>query len=432
MGLIQGRGVGRVRRTMTHASSTVAYSGWESLFFVALILSMAIIPLISGAWWRKWFPLVTLALALPCAVNVGFKDAGALLASVEEYTSFILLIGALFIIAGGIDVETPFAGKPATNTLILLSGAVLANVLGTTGASMVLIRPLIRANAWRQHRTHIFVFFIFLVSNMGGMLTPLGDPPLFLGYLQGVPFVWTLTLLPHWAVAVGGLLAAFWVLDAVRYRREERSPTPLAAAARRGFQLHGARNVILLMVVVASLFLPELVRNIVIVLATLVSIKVTPAAIRTRNDFSYHPIIEVAVLFAGIFVAMIPVQGLVHGGGGMAMAQTPVANFWLAGGLSSFLDNAPTYLIFFQAARAAAEPAVALVAGVPAPLLIAISTGCVMMGANTYIGNGPNLMVKAICEEEGIPMPSFLGYMAWAAVILVPLYGVVTLLFFIP
>ena len=410
------------------AGLSVRFTIWECFFFAALIIAMAVIPLISGAWWRKRYPLVTLAIALPCAVGVAIRDPGALPHVAEDYLSFIILIGSLFIIAGGIDVETPAKGRPLSNAAFLLAGAGLANILGTTGASMVLIRPLIRANAWRKRKTHVFIFFIFLVSNIGGMLTPLGDPPLFLGYLQGVPFAWTLGLLPVWGTAVVYLLAVFLLLDGWQIRHE----APDGADQGGRFELHGARNIALLAVVVGSLFMPVIIRDAVMVMAALVSVKVTPAAIRERNDFSYHPIIEVAVLFAGLFVTMIPVQSCIHSFGVGGMVGAPSTAFWTAGALSSVLDNAPTYLIFVEAARQAAAAAGPMIAGVPASLLVAISTGCVMMGANTYIGNGPNLMVQAVCEDEGVRMPAFAGYVIWSAAILIPLYGLIDWLYLSP
>lgn len=403
-------------------------AGWESLFFAGLLAAMAVIPLVSRQWWSRWYPAVTLALALPCALLVWQQEAAALAHVAAEYVSFLLLLAALYIVSGGIVIETPARGRPGSNALFLLTGAVLANVLGTTGASVVLIRPLLRANGWRQHKMPICVFFIFLVSNMGGMLTPLGDPPLFLGYLRGVPFFWTWKLLPVWSLAVIFLVVLYMGIDGVSFRREDRAAMP---AASGGFELHGARNVVLLLVIVGSLFLPSPAREGVMGLVIVLSVLLTPPAIRRQNDFTYHPIIEVAILFAGIFVTMIPVQSLIsvtaNGGGGL----TPLHCFWMAGGLSSVLDNAPTYLVFMEALKASAGSVATRVAGVPEVLLMALSAGCVMMGANTYIGNGPNLMVKAICEDEGVKMPSFLGYIGWAALILLPLYAVVSWVFFI-
>jgi Na+/H+ antiporter NhaD/arsenite permease-like protein len=408
-----------------------ALTAWDSLYFVVLILSMAFIPLFAGRWWRKWYPLVTTAVALPCLISVGLKLPAALWVAMEEYVAFIALIGALYIISGGIDLETPARGRPASNVLFLLTGAVLANFLGTTGASVVLIRPLLRANAWRRHIAHLYVFFIILVSNLGGMLTPLGDPPLFLGYLHGVPFLWTLTLFPIWGTSVSVLLGVFWLIDCCQVRKEPLLPQARGDAAECSphFGLHGARNVVLLVVVIVSLFLPAAIRIAIMVLAALLSVRATPEWIRKRNDFTYHPIIEVAILFAGIFITIVPVQELVRSAGGAGFVSSPAACFWSAGMMSSVLDNAPAYLIFFEAAKESAAATATLVAGVPAPLLTAIAIGCVMMGANTYIGNGPNFMVKAICEDEGIRMPSFLGYTGWTLLLLLPLYGLITWVF---
>ena len=401
-------------------------SGWECLFFVAMIGAMALLPLVSASWWRKWYPAVTLVLALPVVAMVAGRDVPALFHALEEYGAFVLMLGALYVISGGILVETAARGRPASNTVVLLAGAVLANLLGTTGASVVLIRPLIRANAWRQRVAHIYVFFIFIVSNFGGLITPLGDPPLFLGFLRGVPFFWTLKLLPLWGGAVGLLLGVFWVVDTVALRRD---PSPFVERPALRFGLKGWMNLLLLGVVVASLFLPAPFRVVVLILAVVASILWTPATIRLANDFSYHPLVEVAVLFAGIFVTLIPVQGWIHGSGLLGWVTTPGRYFWVAGGLSSVLDNAPTYLVVSEYARNAAVSGGIMAAGIPEPVLLAISAGCVLMGANTYIGNGPNQMVKAICEDEGIAMPSFTGFMAWSGVILVPVYILVTVFF---
>jgi len=403
------------------------YAGWECGFFVAMILAMAGVPLISAGWWRKWYPVVTLAIALPALIIVWNRSPSALGVVAEEYISFILLLGALYIISGGILIETPARGRPLSNATFLLIGALLTNVLGTTGASVVLIRPLIRANAWRKHATHVFVFFIFMVSNIGGLLLPLGDPPLFLGFLRGVPFLWTLKLLPLWAVANGVLLVLFLGIDALAMRRESGENDGVAP---RRFGIHGAMNGVLLLAVVSSLFLPMVPRLLVMAIAAGISIRWTPGAIREENDFTYHPILEVAVLFAGIFTTIIPVQAFLHNSPVLQWVSSPGRYFWVAGGLSTVLDNAPTYLIFSENARMSATPGVPLVSGVPEPLLLAISAGCVLMGSVTYIGNGPNLMVKAICEDEGIAMPSFMGYLVWSLAVLIPLFALISRMFF--
>lgn len=404
---------------------------WELLCFPCLILGMALIPLFAEHWWKRWYPALAAVVAVPCAVSVAVRDGHALMLAGEEYLSFILLIAALYIIAGGIDLETPACGSPRSNVLFLLAGGVLANLLGTTGASMVLIRPLIRANARRHRVRHLYVFFIIIVSNIGGLLTPLGDPPLFLGFLHGVPFFWTLRLFPFWLLAIVFLLVVFWLWDGVVWRRERSGQDLLETGAGSGFTLRGKRNIGLLGLVIGGLFLPVVARDLVLVAATMASLMLTPREIRQRNDFTYHPIREVAILFAGIFATLIPVQVWIRDSGLIAADLSPSAAFWFSGLLSSILDNAPTYLVFFESSKHAAMGLADTVAGVPSGILTAIATGCVMMGANTYIGNGPNLMVKVICEDEGIPMPSFLAYSAWALLLLLPVYGALTVLAFL-
>ena len=391
----------------------------EAGFFVALILTMAIVPSLCGVWWRKWYPVVTAMIAVPAAILVGFKEPVALPGMAHEYLSFITLLGALYVISGGILIDTPARGRPGSNALFLLAGAVAANLVGTTGASVLLIRPLLRANGWRVHTTHIWVFFVFVVSNIGGLLTPLGDPPLFLGFLHGVPFFWTLKLIPVWSVAVGTLVVLFWLIDRFQVSRETGSCIAVGRA-----ELHGTPNVGLLACVMGSMFLPFPYRELGMGLAVAVSLRVSSPEIRRRNDFTYHPIIEVAVLFAGLFVTMIPVQSMLQASARPAWLASTAHVFWAAGGLSSVLDNAPTYLVFTLMAKGV-EGGGVTVAGVPESLLVAISLGCVMMGAMTYIGNGPNLMVNAICEDEGRRMPSFFGYMLWSGLILIPLFALI-------
>lgn len=395
----------------------------ETGFFAAMILAMAILPSVCGTWWRKWYPVATVAIALPAAILIGLKAPAALIGTAHEYLSFITVLGTLYVISGGVLIDTPARGRPGSNALFLLAGAVMANVLGTTGASVLLIRPLLRANAWRTHTAHLWVFFVFVVSNIGGLLTPLGDPPLFLGFLHGVPFFWTLKLFPMWALSVGVLVGLCWLIDRHQISKETGA---IAAAGRT--ELHGARNVVLLVCVMGTMFVPFPYRELGMGLAVVISILVTSPEIRRRNDFTYHPIIEVAVLFAGLFVTMIPVQELLHASAKPEWITSPAHLFWAAGSLSSVLDNAPTYLVFTLMASGAEVTGVT-VAGIPEPLLAAISLGCVMMGAMTYIGNGPNLMVKAICEDEGRRMPSFFGYLLWSALILLPLFALITVVF---
>jgi Na+/H+ antiporter NhaD/arsenite permease-like protein len=413
----------------------VLFPSWSIVFFVALLLSIAVIPLISGEWWGKRYGYVSLALAIPAAVVIVFHEKMLLLDTLKDYVSFIILLGSLFVISGGIVIKTSARGKPLLNTVFLLIGAVFASFIGTTGASMVLIRPLIRANRWRTHKLHTFIFFIFLVSNIGGLLTPLGDPPLFLGFLRGVPFSWTFRLFPVWLFAVAILLVIYFLIDSrlVKKENEEALLEELDDAPAEGLKIRGSVNFVFLAMVIGSFFIPPVAREALMVAAAALSLNFTPVALREENAFTYHPIIEVAILFAGIFVTMVPPMKILEASGNSLGVDSPWKFFWASGSLSSFLDNAPTYLVFTSAAKGVAVAkgiVTGLVAGVPEIFLKAISVGSVFMGANSYIGNGPNFMVKAICEENEVRMPSFFGYMAWSVGILVPLFIVITLLFF--
>ena len=431
--------------------------------FAGILLSIALLPLLTPRLWHHHFGKVsvawTLAFFLPFAAVFGPALAGSQLvhALLAEYIPFIVLLTALYTVAGGIFIRGNLHGSPALNTTILAIGTALASVMGTTGASMLMIRPLIRANDNRQHRTHVVVFFIFLVSNVGGSLTPLGDPPLFLGFLKGVDFFWTAkNIFPETLFMTVSLLGIFYLLDRWFYRHEgvlRRDPTP--DTPRLGFD--GARNFMLLAAIMVLVLmsgiwksdvsfdifgtvvgLPGLLRDAGLVAVTLVSLRLTPAAVHSDNQFSWGPMQEVAKLFAAIFLTIIPVIAMLKAGingpfGSVIAAVTrpdgqpdPVMYFWATGLLSSFLDNAPTYLVFFNTAGGDAQALMTTFA----PTLAAISAGAVFMGANTYIGNAPNLMVKAIAQERGVKMPGFFGYMAWSAVVLLPLFVVVTLIWF--
>jgi Na+/H+ antiporter NhaD/arsenite permease-like protein len=408
--------------------------------FVGILLSIALLPLIHGRWWSRHYGKVALLWGLPAAVYVAWKlDPRWLAHTAFEYVAFLTLLGSLFVISGGILLRGSLAGSPGVNAGLLLAGATLANLIGTTGASMLLIRPLLRANAWRKHRKHTVIFFIFLVSNIGGSLTPLGDPPLYLGFLRGVPFEWTLRLAPLWATAVAIVLALYLALDARLYRSEEPGARP---APEEPLGIAGGRNFLWLAgVLVAVLASPKLpapwgtVAAVIVVsgLAAL-SLRFTEPAIRTGNGFTWHPIQEVAILFAGIFACMIPALKLLEQRGGELGVSEPWQFFWMTGSLSSFLDNAPTYLTFLSLAKTIDRPPfVELLGGeghVNATLLLAISAGAVFMGANSYIGNGPNFMVKAVAEDAGVRMPSFFGYMAYSALVLLPVFALITVIFF--
>ncbi len=412
-------------------TTTAALPVYTVLPFVAMLLAIAVCPLQVPHWWesnRNKF-VVSLLLGAPVLALYLWRQPGALVAMGEEYVSFIILLAGLYVISGGILLRGDLEATPPTNTAFLALGAVLASFVGTTGASMLLIRPLLQTNRERRHVKHTVIFFIFLVSNIGGMLTPLGDPPLFLGYLQGVPFTWTFRLWPTWLLQVALLLALYFVWDTRLYTRE-----PLAALQRdrarvEPLRLRGTVNGLGLGgVVLAVAFLHEPWRELVIVGLAAVSLWRTPRAIRRANGFTAYPMVEVAVLFFGIFLTMIPALELLRLRGGELGVRQPWQFFWAAGALSSFLDNAPTYLTFLALGQGLGLPRE--VVDVPHVILAAISVGAVSMGANSYIGNAPNFMVKSIAEEQGVKMPSFFGYMVYSGGILLPLFVVVTFVFF--
>ena len=439
---------------------------WSIIPFAGMLLSIAVFPLVKAEWWEKHQLLVALAWALlflvPFLFAYGAEATAEQLAEViiGDYIPFIVLLMGLYVVAGGIHVGGTIAGTTRNNVIILLIGSFLASWVGTTGAAMLLIRPLLRANAHRKYRVHSVVFFIFLVANIGGSLTPLGDPPLFLGFLKGVSFFWTTTHLFLKTLCLSvALLAIFFVLDTVLFNKEGR-PTPPhdPDAVEEKLGLDGKINLLFLLGVVlavlASGMLPlgtwievfgvpvegqNLLRDIVLLCLAGLSWKFTSRRCRELNGFSWAPIEEVAKLFFGIFLSMIPAIAILRAGtdGALSsliqMVSTPDGQpvnamyFWLTGALSSFLDNAPTYLVFFNTAGG---DAVHLMNDM-ADTLIAISAGAVFMGANTYIGNAPNFMVRSIAENQGVRMPSFFGYMAWSVGILIPLFAVLTWVFFI-
>ena len=437
-----------------------------------MLLAIAVFPLTAPHWWERNHNklVVSLLLGIPTVLflRLSVEHGSERVAhAATEYAGFMALLGSLYIISGGILLTGTFSGSPRSNTMFLAAGAILANLIGTTGASMVLIRPLLRANETRRHRIHLVIFFIFLVSNVGGLLTPLGDPPLFLGYLRGVPFEWTFRLWKEWMVAVVVLLVAFWYLDQQFSGRNERRPVEPESPKRRSdphdveardelhvaahrpklprrLQVDGWVNVFLLAGVLAAILLLDSNQKITAMAAlALGSLLLTPAGVRAQNRFSWDPILEVAIVFAGIFATMVPALMLLEHSAPALPIREPWHYFWATGLLSSFLDNAPTYLSFASAASGLAgtspEHLNELIAAQISigngtvsgeALLAAIAAGAVFMGANTYIGNGPNFMVKAIAEQSGIRMPSFVGYMKWSAGILIPLFILVTLLFF--
>ena len=456
----------------THVDPVGQLPLWTVFPFVGILLSIALFPLVAPHFWHRNFPKVSVFWALLFAIPFLFYLKSSALESILhiyliDYIPFIILLWALFTVAGGIYVGGEMRGSPRVNLVLLLIGTALASWIGTTGAAMVMIRPLLRANAWRVRKVHVVVFFIFLVANIGGSLTPLGDPPLFLGFLHQVPFFWvTKALLPHMLLAAGILLVMFFAIDTYYYRREETKPEP--TPGERGIYVEGLHNLIFLAGVMGAVIfsgavrlqpvpiyghlaveLQSWIRDGFLIMMGLLSLLTTRKSIREHNEFSWFPIQEVAYLFAGIFMTIIPALAILKAGPDGALAALTntvhgaVRYFWVTGSLSSFLDNAPTYLTFFNAALGdlgAAEAEVPAMLGYVADVapnqefirdLTAISVGAVFMGAMTYIGNAPNFMVKSIAEEGGIPMPSFFGYMLrWSIPILIPVFVIITLVFF--
>ena len=461
---------------------------WSAAPFLGILLSIALFPLFAPHFWHRHFGRIAagwgLLFAVPFLLQYRGAATHAILATyLEEFLPFIVLLGSLFVVSGGIVVRGSFAATPQANVLFLLAGTVLASFVGTTGASMLLLRPLLRANAPRRHKAHIVVFFIFLVSNIGGSLTPLGDPPLFLGFLQGVPFFWTLRLLPAAAFTWAVLLTIFFFLDRRHFRRDLRAvmraarrespPSPeavppvparasLSLRAMR-IQVQGLRNLLFLAGIVGAVLLSgfwhpgavrvlgvhlaveDLVREGLMLLMAFLCYRFTSPALRRENGFSWFPIKEVTYLFAGIFITMLPALAILRAGADGAMAfvveavRTPAHFFWAAGGLSSFLDNAPTYLTFLNLSLGRFFPhlpppeALAGLISREGIFLEAISLGAVFMGANTYIGNAPNFMVRSMAEESGVRMPSFLGYMVrYSLPILIPTFLLVGWIFMRP
>jgi Na+/H+ antiporter NhaD/arsenite permease-like protein len=410
---------------------------WSVSFFVLLLLSIAIMPLACGHFWdrNRNKAIVSGILSLPVVILfLYYGDFHPVFHEIEEYFSFIILLASLFIISGGIFLSGDILATPKNNTLFLAIGGVIANLFGTTGAAMLLIRAVLRTNSERRYVSHIPIFFIFVVCNIGGLLTPLGDPPLFMGYLRGVPFFWTLRLFPHWLFAMGMVLAVFYFVDRHCWNKESPACKKLDQARVEPIGLHGKINILFILgILLGVIFLQTPIREGAMVLPALISLLFTPNGIREKNEFNYAPIIEVAVLFAGIFITMVPALLILEARGAEFGVRLPWHFFWTTGGLSSFLDNTPTYVTFLSLAQGLAAGAnlPKEIVGIPVKYLEAISVGAVFMGANTYIGNGPNFMVKVICEHQKVKIPSFFGYMLWSGGILVPIFIIVTFVFFV-
>jgi Na+/H+ antiporter NhaD/arsenite permease-like protein len=437
-----------------------------ALPFAGILLTIAAGPLLFPRIWHRHygkfaFVWGTLTLA-PMAAIYGAPTALEALvhAALAEYLSFMVLLFALYVVAGGVLVTGNLRGTPLVNTAILAFGTAIASVVGTTGAAMILIRPLLRANAARLHNVHVVVFFIILVANVGGALSPLGDPPLFVGFLRGVDFFWTTrALAAPTVVAAAILLAAFALLDLWFYRKDRMITTVGESEPAMSLNVRGTVNLVLIAAIIAAILLASkwrpgvafdvygtrielqnLVRDVVILLIAAASLWLTQEEHREANGFTFDPVVEVAILFAGIFVCIIPVLAALNAGreGFSAWlldavtaqdgAPHTLAYFWLTGVLSGLLDNAPTYLVFFELAGGDARTLM----GTLAPTLKAISMGAVYMGALTYIGNAPNLMVYAIAVGRGVKMPSFFGYILWSAAILLPVLALISLVFLVP
>ncbi len=411
---------------------------WTLLPFPVLVLAIAVLPAaLPRLWHRHAFQLaLSLACALPVAIfELASGGSAELTSSAHGYVTFVLTLGALFVAAGGVSVQGELGGTPRSNTALLLIGATLASAIGTTGASMLLIRPFLQANRERARRGHLVPFFILLVANIGGLLTPLGDPPLLVGYLDGVPFFWTLRLLPAWLLYVTSLGLAFYVIERRAFAREatrESEPTPKKSApadqptGTESLRIRGRRNLICLLLIVPATLLPSPVREVALLALALGSYWLTPRALHEANAFALSPMIEVALIFLGIFLCLAPIEAEL----GRAATSLPLSRawhlFWGAGLLSSVLDNAPTYGAFTALARGLPHGTSELVAGVAPLKLAAISVGSVVMGATTYVGNGSNLMVKAVAERAGFTLPSFVRYALFAFATLLPIHLLMT------
>ncbi len=443
---------------------------WLCIPFAGLLLCIAVLPLVKAEWWEKNQPYAvifwSLLFIIPFAVKFGMGEAAEVVLDciIKDYLTFIVLLFGLFCVAGNITVEGNLVGSPRVNVLLLAIGTLLSSWVGTTGASMLLVRPVIKMNAWRKNKTHIMVFFIFLVSNIGGCLTPIGDPPLLMGFSRGVPFFWSLRLFPVLLLNMIVLLAVFYRFDKKAYMRDIASGAmPEIKEGEPLIKIKGLHNLIFLVMIIAAVILsgvlpempifqngagevigihiykdivlelPAIIEIVIILLAAFLSFKTTNERIRKENHFTWGAIKEVAILFIGIFITMQPALMILKSVGGSLGINKPFEMFWITGALSSFLDNTPTYLVFLTTAGVMEfTSGVKTVLGtVPIRMLMAISCGAVFMGANTYIGNAPNFMVKAISDENGVKMPSFFGYMLWSLGILIPVFILDMLIFFI-
>ena len=452
------------------AGETGSVPLWMCVPFAGLLLCIAVLPLVKGEWWESHQPHAvlfwSLLFAVPFAVKFGAGTASETILEclINDYLTFIVLLFGLFCVSGNITMSGDLAGSPRVNVGLLALGTLLSSWIGTTGASMLMIRPVIKMNSWRKRKRHIIIFFLFLVSNIGGCLTPIGDPPLLMGFMRGVPFFWSLHLLPILLVNMAVLLAIFYFIDLRAYRKDIAiGLKPDISKPGTEVKLRGTHNLIFLAAIVGAVILsgtlpglpafqdaagnvkgihifgevvlsyPAIIEIVIILISAFLSFKTTESEIRRENHFTWGAIQEVAVLFIGIFITMQPALMLLKANGANLGITEPFEMFWATGLLSSFLDNTPTYLVFLTTAGAVGftEGLTTALGVIPIQMLTAISCGAVFMGANTYIGNAPNFMVKSIADENGVRMPSFFGYLLWSLVILVPVFALDMLLFFL-
>lgn len=438
--------------------------------FVGMLLCIAVFPLVKADWWDKYKPAVVafwiILFLIPYTAMHGAATTmeTVLDCIINDYLTFIILLFGLFCVSGNITLDGDLAGSPRVNVILLFIGTLLSGWIGTTGSSMLLIRPVIKANSWRKRKKQIFIFFIFLISNIGGCLTPVGDPPLLMGFMRGVPFFWSFKLLPVLIFNMIVLLTVFYFIDRREYRKDiAAGMKPDISKPGTHISVRGAHNIIFLVMIVGAvvasgvlpgcsafhnadgvvyglkifkgvrLTYPTIIEIVLILLAAFLSFKTTNKEVREANHFTWSAIQEVAVLFIGIFITMQPALMLLKANGGSLGINKPAQMFWATGVLSSFLDNTPTYLVFLTTAGALnfAKGVATTVGMIPVQMLMAISSGAVFMGANTYIGNAPNFMVKSISDENGIRMPSFFGYMLWSICCLIPVFILDMLVFFL-
>lgn len=438
--------------------------------FAGILLCIALFPLVMPTWWEEHQAPVVLAWSLafivPFVMGFGAHHTAEVVLEciINDYLTFIVLLFGLFCVAGNITLEGDLAGSPRINVGLLLFGTLLSSWVGTTGASMLMVRPIIKMNSWRKRKRHIMIFFIFLISNIGGCLTPIGDPPLLMGFMRGVPFFWSLRLLPILAFNAAVLLFVFYHLDMRAYRKDiADGRKPDISKPGTEIRIAGLHNLIFLAAIVVAVLLsgtlpslplfrnadgtvrgipilgevtltwPAVIEIAIILASAWLSFRTTSAKVRTENHFTWGAIKEVAILFIGIFITMQPALMILKANGASLGLDSPYQMFWATGALSSFLDNTPTYLVFLTTAGSLGftEGIATALGTVPAKMLVAISCGAVFMGANTYIGNAPNFMVKSISDENGVRMPSFFGYILWSLGFLIPVFILDTLIFFL-